>query len=74
LFLAGLPPICISLEDKSDYYQALDIADREFNIVLLAEVLAKEALKTLHRIIKLGTSINIGESQIDVETASNPYF
>ena len=73
LFLAGLPPICISLENKSDYYQALDIADRESNITPLAEVFAKEALNTLHSIIKLGASINIGESQMDVETASSPY-
>ena len=74
LFLAGLPPICISLESKSDYYRALDIADRESDIIPLAEVFAKEALNTLHGIIELGTSINIGESQMDIETASIPYL
>jgi Fic family protein len=74
LFLAGLPPICISLENKNDYYQALDIADRESNIAPLAQIFAKEALNTLHNINQLGASINIGESQMDIETASSPYF
>ena len=72
LFLAGLPPICISLEGKNNYYLALDTADRESNIIPLADLFAKESLNTLYNIIKLGTSINVSESQMDIETISDP--
>lgn len=74
LLLANYPPICISLENKDKYYEALVDADTTANLEPLATTFAKETLNTLNRIKNIGTSINVNESLMDIDTIAVPYM